>query len=129
MKIDGNINKKAVNANLSAISKNTSITARNAKLNFETDAINAYLNLKVKNDELGFYFKGKSSSPSISLDAQKATKTILNHALGKEKTNALKDKAKNAINKALGNSTGDSADSGKKIEQKIGDSLKKLFNK
>lgn len=129
VKIDGNIDKKAVNANLSAISKNTSITARNAKLNFETDAINAYLNLKVKNDELGFYFKGKSSSPSISLDAQKATKTILNHALGEEKTNALKDKAKNAINKALGNSTGDSADSGKKIEQKIGDSLKKLFNK
>ena len=130
VKLDGNIDKKAINASLNAVSKNTSITAKNAKLNLATDAINAYLNIRVKNDELGFYIKGKSSSPNISLDAQKATKTILNHTLGKEKTDALKDKAKNAIDKALSRGkSNDSSDNGEKIEQKIGDSLKKLFNK
>lgn len=129
VKIDGNINKKAVKADLSANSKNTSITSRGANLNLEKDAIDANLNIKVKKDELGLKIGGKMSSPSISIDMQKATKTILNRVLGTEKTEALKDKAQNAINKALGGAnSGDSADdSGKKIEQKIGDSIKKLF--
>ena len=130
IKIDGNINKKALKANLSANSKNTSITSRGANLDLDKDSINAYLNFKVKKDELGFTFGGKLSSPSIGIDTKKATKTILNRVIGEEKTEALKDKAQNAINKALGGNSGDSAeDSSKKVEQKIGDSLKKLFNK
>ena len=59
IKIDGNINKKALKANLSANSKNTSITSRGANLDLDKDSINAYLNFKVKKDELGFTFGGK----------------------------------------------------------------------
>lgn len=137
IKIDGKIDKKAVNANLSANSKNTAITSKNAKLDFEKDAINAYLNIKVNKDELGFPISGKMSSPSISVDMKKATKTILNRVLGEDKVESLKDKAKDSISKALGGGvSGDSNNSGdssgkasEKIEQKIGDSLKNLFKK
>ena len=136
IKIDGKINKKAVNANLSANSKNTVITSKSAKLDFEKDAINAYLNIKVNKDELGFPISGKMSSPTISVDIKKATTTILNRVVGEDKVESLKDKAKDSISKALGggsSNSGDSGDSGgkasEKIEQKIGDSLKNLFKK
>lgn len=125
IRIEGDIDKKALKANLSANSKNTSITSKGAKLDLDNDSIDANLNIKVNKDELGFKISGKMSSPSISIDMQKAAKTILNRVLGEEKTNTLKDKAQNTVNKALG---GDSSEKvGEKIEQKIGDSLKNLF--
>ncbi len=131
IKIDGKINKKAVNANLSANSKNTSITSKNAKLDFDKDSINAYLNIKVKKDELGFPVSGKMSSPSISVDMKKASTTILNRVIGEEKTEALKEKAQDKIKEVLGGGKGETSGEkvGEKIEQKIGDSIKNLLKK
>ncbi|MGX2983022.1 ATP synthase F0 subunit B [Helicobacter sp. 23-1045] len=100
IKIDGKINKKVVNANLEASSKSTAITSKNAIIDFEKDNVNAYLNLRIKNDELGANISGKVSSPSISLDMKKLTKTILNKVLGEKKVDEIKDKVDSAKQKA-----------------------------
>lgn len=122
IKIDGTIDKKAVNANLSATSKNTAITSKSAKLDFDKDLIDAYLNIKVKNDELGFPISGKMSSPSISVDIKKATTTILNRVLGKDKTESLQEKAQEKVEQKVD-------DAKDKVEQKINDAINKGLNK
>lgn len=127
IKIDGRIDKKVVTASLDANSKSSAITSKNAVIDFERDAINAYLNLKINNDELGAKITGKVGSPNISLDGAKAAKTILNKVLGEKKVNEIqnkvdsaqekiKEKAQESINKQVD-----------KVGEQIGNKLKNLF--
>lgn len=130
IKIDGKIDKKVVNANLNANSKNTTLSSKNASLDFEKDTINAYLNLKINKDELGAKINGKMSSPSISIDAQKAVQTILNKVLSNKKVQETTDKAKEKVEQKIGESLDKQTEKiGEKIEQQIGDTLKNLFKK
>lgn len=130
IKIDGKIDKKVVNANLNATSKNTSISSKNASLDFERDSIDAYLNLKINKDELGAKVNGKMSSPNISIDAKKAVQTIINKVLDNKKVQDATQKAKDKVEQKIGENLNKQTEKvGEKIEQKIGDTLKNLFKK
>lgn len=131
IKIDGRIDKKVATASLDATSKNTALTSKNAVIDFEKDAINAYLNLKINKDELGAKLTGKVGSPNISLDGAKAAKTILNKVLGEKKVNEIqnkvdsaqekiKEKVQESINKEV-------EKAGEKVGKEVGKALKNLF--
>lgn len=130
IKIDGKIDKKVVNANLNATSKNTSISSKNASLDFERDSINAYLNFKINKDELGAKVNGKMSSPNISIDAKKAVQTIINKVFDNKKVQDATQKAKDKVEQKIGENLNKQTEKvGEKIEQQIGDTLKNLFKK
>lgn len=127
IKIDGRLDKKVATASLDATSKNSSITSKNAVIDFERDAINAYLNLKVNNDELGAKITGKVGSPNISLDGKKAVKTILNKVLGEKKVNEIQDKVDSAKEKAQEKVQENINKQVDKVGEQIGNTLKNLF--
>lgn len=130
IKIDGKIDKKVVDANLNATSKNTTISSKNALIDFDKDSINAYLNLAINKDELGAKISGKMSSPSISIDAKKVAQTILNKVLDNKKVQETKEKVQDKIEQAIGDNLNKQTENvGEKIEQKIGDTIKNLFKK
>lgn len=122
IKITGSINKKTINANLDMLSNNTSLTSKNAKIDFEQDNINAYLMLKVQKYELGATFKGNVGSPSISLDTKKLVKDTIKNVLDNPKVREQTDKIEQKIE--------EQKDKVKdKIDNAITDGLNKLFNK
>lgn len=127
IKIDGKIDRKVVNANLNATSKNTALTSKNAVIDFEKDAINAYLNLKINKDELGAKLTGKVGSPNISLDGAKAAKTILNKVLGEKKVNEIQNKVDSAKEKVQENINKEVEKAGEKVGKEVGKALKNLF--
>ena len=127
IKIDGRLDKKVATASFDANSKNTSLSSKNAIIDFEKDAINAYLNLKVNNDELGAKLTGKVASPNISIDGKKAVKTILNKVLGEKKVNEIKDKADSATNQAKQKAQENINKQVDKVGEQIGNKLKNLF--
>ena len=114
VRIDGDIKKKVVTANLDATSSNSKITSKGAQIDLEKDTINANLLLKVQKYELGALVSGKATSPSVSLDTRKlgqdAVKNLLENEKVKEQVEKIEDiindKAKDlgeTIKKGLGN--------------------------
>lgn len=101
--IDGDINKKQVTADLNMSSNNTTLSSKNAQIDIDKNSINAYLTLKVKNDELGANITGDINNPNVSLDTKKLATDVLKNVMQNEKVQEQKGKIEEKINNAISN--------------------------
>lgn len=101
--IDGDINKKQVTADLNMNSNNTTISSKNAQIDIDKNTINAYLTLKVKNDELGANITGDINNPNVSLDTKKLATDLIKNVMGNEKVQEQREKIEEKINDTISN--------------------------
>ena len=87
--VTANINKEHILASLDLVSNSSSIKTKNTKLNSKTKYIDSKIDIVANNNPLTITLKGNSSSPKISIDAEKLIKREATKAIKKEATKVL----------------------------------------